>query len=419
MDPYAENTPGTESAYVARQTIVSPDRDTVGYELLFRDSWDNRFPDVCPDEATSRLIANAQLELGVEQLVGDHKAFINFTEQSLLEGFPRLFDKDKIVVEILETVTPSEDVIAACSELKKQGYQLALDDYDFHEKWQVFSDLVDIIKVDIDGMDDSTLSRKIETIRTDDVELIAERVETHEQFEFCKKIGFNYFQGYFFSKPEVMEQKKLPSNKLVMLQLLAETTQDPLDFGKINEMISRDVGLTFKLLKYINSPACGAASNITSLSHALSYIGEQQVRKFVALMAMAAIGEDKPAALLSLAAVRARFCERLVQHLNKHDQAGAAFLCGLLSLIDAVMNDSLESIFRKLPIDREIKDALRGRENFEGNVLKLVLAYEQGDWVRASEISQELHVDEKILGSSYREAINWSRQLEDSSSQAS
>ena len=136
-------------------------------------------------------------------------------------------------------------------------------------------------------------------------------------------------------------------------------------------------------------------------------------------MAMAAIGEDKPAALLSLAAVRARFCEHLAQHLNKHDQAGAAFLCGLLSLIDAVMNDSLESIFRKLPIDREIKDALRGRENFEGNVLKLVLAYEQGDWVRASEISQELHVDEKILGSSYREAINWSRQLEDSSSQAS
>lgn len=410
MEP--ENKLTTENAYVARQTIVSVDRDTVAYELLFRDGWENRYPDISPDEATSRLITNAQLEQGIDQLVGEHRAFINFTEQSLLNGFPRLFDKDKIVVEILETVTPSEEILAVCSELKAQGYRLALDDYDFHEKWQVFDDLVDIIKVDIEGVDDDMLSRKLQTIRTDDVELLAERVETHEQFEFCKKMGFSYFQGYFFSKPEVVEKKKLPSNKIVMLQLLAETTREPVDFKKISTMISRDVGLAFKLLKFINSPACGVANNITSLPHALSYIGENELRKFTALMAMAAIGEDKPVALLSLAAVRARFCEHLMLQLGKPDKAGTAFLCGLFSLIEAVMNESLESIFRKLPIDVEIKDALRGRENFEGNLLKLVLAFEQGDWARATALSDMLQIEERILGSGYREAINWSRQLE-------
>lgn len=407
-----ETKPTTENAYVARQTIVSVDRDTVAYELLFRDGWDNRYPDISPDEATSRLISNAQLEQGIDQLVGKHRAFINFTEQSLLNGFPRLFDKDKIVVEILETVTPSAEILAVCTELKAHGYKLALDDYDFDEKWRVFDDLVDIIKVDIEGMDDATLTRKLQTIRSNGVELLAERVETHKQFEFCKKLGFSYFQGYFFSKPEVMEKKKLPSNKIVMLQLMAETTREPVNFEKISSMISRDVGLAFKLLKFINSPACGAANNITSLPHALSYIGENELRKFTALMAMAALGDDKPVALFSLAAARARFCEHLMLQLGKPEKAGTASLCGLLSLIEAVMNESLESIFRKLPVDRKIKDALRGRDNFEGNLLKLVLAFEQGDWARATALSGMLEIEERVLGSGYREAINWSRQLE-------
>jgi EAL and modified HD-GYP domain-containing signal transduction protein len=401
-----------ETVYVARQTIVSKDCGTIGYELLFRNGMSNSFPDISPDEATSRLISDAQLDVGIEKLVGEHRAFINFTEKSLIEKFPQFFNKEKIVVEIIESVTPTEDVVAACAELKHQGYHLALDDFDFSSKWKELSRLVDIIKIDIEGMDEATLAAKVREIKTDDIELVAERVETHKQFEYCKQIGFDYFQGYFFSQPEIIQNRTIPSDRLSLLQLMGETSKHPMEFEKVSEMISRDVGISYKLLKLINSPAIGCYAEISSLDHALAYLGEKELRKFICLMAMASIGNDKPAALLSLASMRARHAELLMRGLREEANAGKAFLCGLFSLIDAVMNDTLPNIFASLPIDQAIKSALLGSEDTLGKVLRLVLAYENGSWKQVTDLCEGLELPETTLAHYYSDAVQWTRDFE-------
>ncbi|NKB34992.1 MAG: HDOD domain-containing protein [Pseudomonadales bacterium] len=409
----------TENTYVARQTIVGTNRNTMGYELLFRDGSENAYPNIPLDEATSRLIVESHLDLGIDKLVGSHKAFINFTEKSLIEKFPLVFDKDKIVVEVLESVNPSEEIVDACRELVDEGYTLALDDHDFSDKWDHVPELIDIIKIDIAHIKRDELGERLKNLNFTDKTLIAERVETHEQFAYCKEMGFDYFQGYFFSKPEVLQKKKIPGNKMMTMELLGESAKDPMQFDSISEIISHDVGLSVKLLKFINSAAFGVRG-ITSLNHALTYLGEAEVKKFISLVAMAAIGDDKPPELIALAAVRARFCELLAQEIKHKDLSGSAFLCGLFSLIEAVMNDTLESIFLKLPIDGSIKQALRGVEGSEaGDLLKLVLAYEQGDWLLVSELSNSLDIDEGAISNSYREAICWARSFETAMKQSS
>lgn len=315
-------------------------------------------------------------------------------------------------MEVLETVKPTDEVVEACRDLVEGGYTLALDDHDFSNEWDHVSELIEIIKIDISNLSKEDLEQRVESLSLSDKLLIAERVETHEQFSYCKEIGFHYFQGYFFSKPEVLQKKKMPGNKLVTMELLGESSKHPMCFDSIGEIISRDIGLSVKLLKFINSAAFGVRG-ITSLNHALTYLGEAEVKKFISLVAMAAIGDDKPPALLSLAAVRAQFCELLSEDMSHTGLSGSAFLCGLFSLIEAVMNDSLESIFLKLPIDSVIKEALRGEEGSEaGDLVKLVIAYEQGEWLRASELSSSLGIDESTISKSYRKAICWARSFE-------
>lgn len=214
--------PDKTEAYVARQTIVGPQCQTVGYELLFRDRWENARPDVPLDEANTDLVSRTQLSLELEKLVGANIAFINFPQHSLLNKFPTFFEPERIIVEIMETVEPTDELVQVCSELKDQGYRLALDDFDFNQKWQRMSHLVDIIKIDISTIDPHILARKVDTLVRGSKSLIAERIETCEQFDHCKRIGFDYFQGYYFSRPEILEKQKLASNNFAMLQLLAE-----------------------------------------------------------------------------------------------------------------------------------------------------------------------------------------------------
>jgi EAL and modified HD-GYP domain-containing signal transduction protein len=227
-------------------------------------------------------------------------------------------------------------------------------------------------------------------------------------------MGIDYFQGDFLSKPELVEKQQFSSSKVNMLELMAETSKKRLDFETIRTIIFRDVLLSFKLLKFMDSPAFGLSNSgkIKSLGHALTYLGETEFRKFISLVAMASIGEDKPPALVSLAAVRARFCEFLAHELGNKADADSAFLCGLMSLIDAVMNEPIETIFLKLPIDRAIKDAIKGDESEIGTILKLAVAYENGEWRQVEEHARQLNIEELTLGSNYRNAIYWARSFE-------
>jgi len=403
---------GLESSFVARQAIVDLDVQTIGYELLFRDGWNNFCPDVDSDEATSNLILDNHLDNSIDKLVGDRKAFINFTESSLVKSFPEVFDKKKVVVEILETVNPCEQVIEACESFKSKGYTLALDDHDFDEKWGPLNSLVDIIKIDISCFSPEELADRLKDHSAEDGTLLAERVETHEQFKFCKELGFSLFQGYFFAKPEVIEKKKISANKFTMVQLLGEVASTPMDLKKVREIVSHDANLTFKLLRFINSPGFGKITEIKSIDHAVIYLGEVEMRKFVSLVAMGNVNDDKPPALMLLAAVRARFCEKLVVGMGMLEEASGAYLCGLLSLIDAVLDLPMDHVLSNLPVDDSIKRALLGDDGLLSNALKLVLAYEIGDWPGVKIHSETLGVEDASLWEHYVEALHWAGSLE-------
>lgn len=403
---------GLESSFVARQAIVDANVHTIGYELLFRDGWNNFYPEVDSDEATSNLILDNHLDNSIDKLVGDRKAFINFTESSLIKSFPEVFDKKKVVVEILETVEPNEKVVEACEGFKGKGYTLALDDHDFDARWRPLDTLVDIIKVDISSFSREELAEKLGSHSEAGSTFLAERVETHEEFKFCKDLGFSLFQGYFFAKPEVIEKKKISANKFTMVQLLSEISANTMDLKKVKEIVSQDANLTFKLLRFINSPGFGKITQIKSIDHAVTYLGEVELRKFVSLVAMGNVNDDKPPALMLLAAVRARFCEKLVVGMGMLEEASAAYLCGLLSLIDAVLDLPMDHVLVNLPIDDSIKRPLLGEDCLMSDALKLVLAYEIGDWQGVKTYSGKLGVEDAALWTYYAEALNWAGSLE-------
>jgi EAL and modified HD-GYP domain-containing signal transduction protein len=399
-------------SFVARQPIVDAKKDLFGFELLFRDSWENRFPDVSSDEATSRLIVDSQLESGLEGLVGSRPAFINFPERPLLEKFPQLFSTDAIVIEVLESVQPNDAVVKACAEMHEQGYRIALDDFSDDRCWQAILPHVDIVKVDISDYTPEGLEALVGKPHLRGKRLLAERVETLVEFEYCAGLGFELFQGYFLARPEVVKSKKVSANKLSMMQLLAETAKSPMDFDAINKLIAQDGGLSIKLLKFINSPYFGVVANITSLSHALAYLGEEQMRKFISLLSMASLGADKSPALLGMAVARARFCELLAEETGGCD-TGAAFLSGLFSLIEAVTDESLEQVFAKLPLDPAIKLAVEGDESHLAKVLALAIAYEKGHWLEVQGLSAAVAVSQHELLQIYTNALTWAVPMEE------
>lgn len=300
-------------AYVARQAILDRNKQLYSYELLFRDGESNAFPDISPDEATSKILTDSHLDLGLDEITGGVLAFINFHQDTLLHRFPTSLDPKNVVIEIVETVEPTAELIQACKNIKEAGYTVALDDHDFDPKWDVLLPFTDIIKVDIVECDEQALLNNIGKYRDSNVRLVAEKIETNEDFEKYFEMGFDYFQGYFFSKPEVIKQKKLPTSKLSLIELMGVSAAKEFDVDKVNTIIERDVSLSYKLLRFINNPLVNKTNEITSLRHALNYMGQVEVKKFIALLALANLGDNKPFELIHLSLVRAKFCDYIAQ----------------------------------------------------------------------------------------------------------
>ncbi len=240
--------------YAARQPILDRDKKLIGYELLFRDGVDNVFPDIDGDEATSRLIEGSQFNFGLEDLTDNKPAYINFTLETLQKGYPLLLGKEQVVVEILETIQPGKRLLALVKDLKEKGYILALDDYIHQPVWRHFYPYIDIIKIDFLTCDVDSIKAIIEAIKPyPHIKLLAEKVETYEKYQLALEMGFSYFQGFFFSKPEMVQSKTLPPSEMALAELLYETSSIDLNLRKITEVFERDVNLSYKLLRYSNS----------------------------------------------------------------------------------------------------------------------------------------------------------------------
>ena len=392
--------------FVARQPIFNRHRRIFAYELLFRNGMSNAFPGVDGDEATSSLLSSSFFTVGIEQITGGYKAFINFTEEMLLRGVPLMFCCRSIVVEILEDVAPRQEVVAACQNLVNKGYVLALDDFVYSSEWIPLLELTRIIKVDFGQSSNEQLLELVELSQKYHCKLLAEKIETHEDYARAVSMGFVYFQGYFFAKPEVLKNKEISSSQLIYLRLIMEINRSEFEVKTIEGLIKQDVAISYKLLKCINSAYYSRLQPLSSIRQAIAYLGEEGVRMFVSLIATSKLSENKPNELIRLSCVRARFLELLGKELRQ-DQGGF-FLLGLFSLLDAMLDSPMEPLIKKLHLSDDILQALVHQTGPLFPCLQLIQFYETGRWSELDAAIQQLKIESENITTYYLDAVRWS-----------
>jgi EAL and modified HD-GYP domain-containing signal transduction protein len=397
--------------YVARQPIFGKDKEIYGYELLFRDSMSNFFPDIDGDTASSKILSNSFLTIGIEQLTGKKVAFINFTQDLLLKQIPLLFPRDRLVVEILEDVEPNEEVINACRDISEKGYELALDDFFYRSNSVPLIALAHVVKIDFRATPLEEVKDYVNKLSTYNVNLLAEKVETYKEFEQATELGFEYFQGYFFSKPEIISGKGISTPAMNLLEIVAEANKEDFEFSRLEQVIQRDVTIAYKLLRYINSAFFRRVCEISSIKQAIVLLGWKGLRSFLSLITMADLAENKPGELIRTSIMRSKFCE-LIGGLNgSHANQPELFTLGLFSLIDAILDDTMENLMEKLPLSSRIKDPLLHGRGELVDYLKMAVSYEKGDWEGVRKYSEILHLDEAKLPGCFLEAIAWADAL--------
>jgi len=396
-------------AFVARQAIFDRERRVYGYELLFRSSPENAFDGSDATASTTQLLSNSLMAIGLDQLVGHKKAFVNFGRDLLLSGFASVLPKERTVIEILETVVPEPDVLTACESLRSQGYLLALDDFVVRSGQEAFLPHADIVKVEFGSLPVAQHVDLVREYHRRNLKMLAEKVESPEEFRAARAAGYDYFQGYFFARPTVVRSKQIPANKLNSLRLMREVVLPELDLTRLSDLISSDVGLTYKLLRYVNSARFATSTRIESVRQALMFPGEAQIRKWVAMAALPKASADKPTELLTASLVRAWMSESLARLAN-YPRPEHAFLTGLLSFLDALLDQPLDVAVAEIGLAPPILSALLGTAP-EGDPLTeiyaLVRSYEAGEWDSLIGPAKRLDIDAELIRNTYCEAVAW------------
>jgi c-di-GMP-related signal transduction protein len=393
-------------SFIARQPIFDAQRNVYGYELLFRSGLENVFRHEDPNQATSKVMVDGFFLFNLNDLTGGKRAFINVPRDILLNEYMFFLPKEQVVVELLETVEPDPEVLQACQKLKNAGYLIAMDDFVYEQRYEPLLEFTDFVKVDFLATPEEarkSIGQKISPLKT---RLVAEKVETPQMFQEGIESGYSFFQGYFFSKPAILVAKDIPTFKAHYFQLLKEIHRSGTDLDKLDEIIRRDVALTYKLLRYINSAFFGLPHKIKSVKQALVLLGEKTIKNWISFVALASMAVDKPEELLVLTIVRARFCEMLAPYFNLAERKDDSFLMGLFSLIDAFLDRPLSQILAEIPIDDPIKLALLGEPSRLGEIYKYTLSYEKAAW---GDLQKPIVTpDEDITPLSlYLEALKW------------
>ena len=400
--------------FVARQAIFDRRMKVYGYELLFRPCRDSSVAGAADSAASLQVITNSFFSIGMERLLAGTRAFINFPQDLLVD--PRLFSlpASKTVIEILETVRPEAAVVKACRALREKGYVLALDDFSHLQGWDRLANLVSIIKVDFRATTPAEQEALVERYAGRGACMLAEKVETQEEFDRARRLGYHYFQGYFFARPVIISRREIPGSKLSYIRILQEIHRPEVELFALEALIQRDVSLASKLLRYINSSIFGWINPVHSIRQALALLGEQEIRNWVSLVALPNLASDKPDELVRTALLRARFSELLAQWAGLGHRKADLFLIGLFSLLDAMLGRSLAEILDEMRLGGEIADALLGtappRQSLAG-VYTLVREYEAGDWNALSETAANLRIPAEIIPDLYLEAVSWSDQI--------
>ncbi|WP_169309176.1 EAL and HDOD domain-containing protein [Desulforhopalus sp. IMCC35007] len=391
--------------FVARQPIFDIDKKIYAYELLFRSGESNGFPDIDGETATTSLLSSSFFTVGIEKVGAGKLVFINFTEDLILNRTPQLFPPQKMMVEILEDVSPGPEIVSACAELKEKGYLLALDDFVYSKQFDELLHLSDIIKIDFRLTPVATLGEMVKTLKQYNCKLLAEKVETYEEFHKAVELGFDYFQGYFFSKPEVLKNKDLSSSQMGLIRLISQINSAEFDVDSLAELVAQDVSLTYKLLKYINSSHFSRLQPLSSIRQAISFLGENGFKMFVSLIATSKLSENKPGELIRASIIRAKFLEQVGGYLKK--ESSELFLLGLFMSIDAMLDQSIENIIGKMPLSEKLKEALVARKGELFIFVRLIETYEAGNWIAFRFAQKKLNITDTMISDFYVEALGW------------
>lgn len=365
--------------YVGRQPIYDRDLRVVGYELLYRrDPNINRadFSDV--DQACSQVLLDTLVEVGVENLVGKHMAFMNLSNSFLVGNYQIPVPHKQVVVEVLEDVVVDTALIERLETLQEQGFTIALDDFIYNDSLKPLLKLAHIVKVDILQLSRHELAEYVTLLKHHGIKSLAEKVETHEEFEYCMKLGFDYFQGYFFCRPKIVHGRTIAANRLALIELLAKINSPEADFRELSQIIRRDVALSYKVLRLINSAYYSLPSRVSSIEQALMYLGLKNLTNLISLIKLAKI-DEKPSELTVTAMVRGRMCEEIAEKLRE-PSSQQFFTVGLFSALDALLDAPMQEVLTLLPLSDEVNAALLTRDGRLGEVLSATLAYERAEW---------------------------------------
>jgi len=390
--------------YLGRQPIFDGQLNLNAYELLYRSGEMNSAHPSDGDVATSNVLLNAFMEMGFDKVVGEHRAFVNLTRKFIVEDGILPPSSKQLVLEILEDQRVDKELLDGVMRLRNQGYIIALDDFVFEEQYRSLIELADIIKIDLRALTQKEVLEHVALLRQYPVKLLAEKVETPEEFEWCRECGFDLFQGYFLCKPKVLKGRRMPANRLNTMRMLAKLQETGVEIKELEGIVSEDVTMSYKLLRYINSAAFSLGKKIESIRHAIVYLGLREVKHWASMIAISSL-DDKPEELMTTSLVRAKMCELLCDFSGQGNR-GTAFMVGLFSCLDAMMDQPLEILLEELPLSDEIKNALLHQTGAYADMLHNTLSYERGDWGDLECQS----IDENDISEIYLQAIDWTNQ---------
>lgn len=398
--------------FLARQPIFDRRGALVAYELLYRRTGESDRADALSlDVMAAEVLVSSFLNIGIDRLTGDAKAYFNFTRDMLVGGVYGLLDPKRVVIEVLESVEPDDEVVAVIETMVQNGYTVALDDLRYDARYDPLLRLVHLVKLDVLDKTPAQLEASVRCLRAFKGALLAERVESKEAYDACHALGFQYFQGYFFQRPETLSRSELSAAQLTILKLLNLLRDTDASDRKLEEAFRGDVSLSYKLLRTVNSAAMGGR-NIESIGHAVRLVGRAELHKWLSLLLVTSVasrgGTDSE--LVRTALLRARFCEMIALQARDKRTAESLFMVGLFSLLDALLRQPLAEILGRLDLAEEIRRALLLRAGPYAPTLSLVESYERAAWNVVAAESSTLGIDGALLGELYLDAVGWTRE---------
>ncbi len=390
--------------FVARQPILDRSQNVFGYELLFRNGVEDYFN--ADPELAARSTLDSSLLYGINMLCDKRRAFVNCTCEVLFKDLITLLPPHQTVAEILETVEPEDRVIAACKRLKAAGYLIALDDFAPNDPRIPLVEFADIIKVDIRATRPEERAGMMRRFGSPACKMLAEKLETPHEYRQARDMGFVYFQGYFFCRPEVVIGREVPASRLHYIRLLEMVSRREIDMRELEKMLKQEASICYRLLRYLNSPLFGFPLEIKSIRHAIAVLGEREMRRWIRLVVTVGAAEQRCSELVLMGLARARFCELLSNRLQSNTDL---FLMGLLSIMDAILEVSMEVLLEQLPVERETKTALLGQNSSLRPLYQLMLAQESGEWSQSSALAKQLKLPDEEVASTWWQALQWAQ----------